>query len=669
MGVISSFDVFDTVVTRRVGCPKTVFYLTGKEAVTLDLWKGTPESFALQRIEAEIVARRHALGGEPTLNEIYSELSWTFGISSDATAEIRDIELNIERRSIIAIEPHRKLVAETRARGERIIFVSDMYLPSEFILSILKSLHIAKQTDLCFVSCEIRTSKANGAFKLLCERLGVAACDITHIGNNYQCDFTAARKAGLQAKFLEAGNLNRYEQQLVTFASQTDGFSSILAATSRRVRIGIPTNDKQEIVVRDTAASVAAPILLCYVSWLLEEAKRRGIAKLYFLSRDGQVLLEIAKILLKEHPNGISCEYLHGSRLAWQSTGIPNFSNSEEKGWAFENAANLTVREFLSKFSVKPEELSEELLIIGFSAASWDETLTHKKVRIFAKITEFPRFESLVATSAEKNRQAMLEYFRQRGVTTPGAWGVVDVGWRGTCLLSLARALKMEAVEPPVGFYFGLYEHRHLAESVSAAAYLFDPVSGHGIGENLAADDMATFIELFCTADHGTVLGYSNAVSGNVFSPILRSPTNPEAEAWGLSIFRESVCEFSRIIAEEFPKYRHVNMRPALVDLIEMLTLRPSPVEAKIWGDIQFCTDETAGKTLRFAGELGVRSVWSALRFGNPTHNSARPQWRGGSLVNSSWGVRRSIAMVLRLRKLAKFFFCRIGLRREAAKR
>ena len=51
-----------------------------------------------------------------------------------------------------------------------------------------------------------------------------------------------------------------------------------------------------EQAVYDT---VFAPALVCFISWVLEEARLRGIKRLYFLARDGYQMYLTAEALCK----------------------------------------------------------------------------------------------------------------------------------------------------------------------------------------------------------------------------------------------------------------------------------------------------------------------------------------------------------------------------------
>ena len=63
---------------------------------------------------------------------------------------------------------------------------------------------------------------------------------------------------------------------------------------------------------------VAAPLLVPYVLWLLCDARARGLKRLYFVARDGQVLLAIARRLAPRVGFDGELRYLYGSRRSWE---------------------------------------------------------------------------------------------------------------------------------------------------------------------------------------------------------------------------------------------------------------------------------------------------------------------------------------------------------------
>jgi hypothetical protein len=66
MNKLASFDVFDTVLTRVVGSPRTLFLLLGKRLAGLSIIDCTPETFTRARINAERYALKKS-GEEVTL--------------------------------------------------------------------------------------------------------------------------------------------------------------------------------------------------------------------------------------------------------------------------------------------------------------------------------------------------------------------------------------------------------------------------------------------------------------------------------------------------------------------------------------------------------------------------------------------------------------------------
>ena len=76
------------------------------------------------------------------------------------------------------------------------------------------------------------------------------------------------------------------------------------------------TQQKSSVCV--ATAYVIAPVLFAYVDWLLADAVHRKIDCLYFLSRDGYQMLEIAKIICKKRDYDMELRYLYCSRYALQ---------------------------------------------------------------------------------------------------------------------------------------------------------------------------------------------------------------------------------------------------------------------------------------------------------------------------------------------------------------
>ena len=114
-----------------------------------------------------------------------------------------------------------------------------------------------------------------------------------------------------------ASGSTRYEEIMSASSAGPGELAARFANASRVARAAVPAEAGRETAIRDVAAGVAAPALVAFVLWLLEEAERRGLRRLRFLSRDGQVLYELARRLATATGIGLDLEYVYSSRLTW----------------------------------------------------------------------------------------------------------------------------------------------------------------------------------------------------------------------------------------------------------------------------------------------------------------------------------------------------------------
>jgi predicted HAD superfamily hydrolase len=91
----------------------------------------------------------------------------------------------------------------------------------------------------------------------------------------------------------------------------------LVAGASRLARLRIEARNQSERSLRDITASVVAPQLVDFVNWTLSEAIRRGLKRIYYLSRDGQVLKLLAEKIKSARGLDIDLRYLYTGRQAW----------------------------------------------------------------------------------------------------------------------------------------------------------------------------------------------------------------------------------------------------------------------------------------------------------------------------------------------------------------
>ncbi len=199
-GSLFSFDVFDTVLGRILLSPKDVFLLM---QVRLDnirpaLPHRLMRSFWGIRVWSEFSVRNSSSKEDITLADIYRDLSKRYSLNRDQELQLTKLELDIERAVLVPMDGAVELVAEARRHG-KIVFVSDMYLPSDFISQILRKFNLLRNDEQVYVSGEKGVSKRSGRlYRLVLADFGLLAPEMTHCGDNVRYDIDIPRRLGIQ---------------------------------------------------------------------------------------------------------------------------------------------------------------------------------------------------------------------------------------------------------------------------------------------------------------------------------------------------------------------------------------------------------------------------------------------------------------------------------------
>lgn len=178
-----SFDVFDTLLFRKVKTPIGLFEYIQNEAEK----KGFSfPNFCKARIQAEKIAIKHnSESDEITLDSIYNEMEF----NSPAK---RNYFKNLEKESEISLcEPNVEMVSllnQLRSKGKVILITSDMYLSSDTISKMLKTCGICY--DYLYVSSDYGVRKSSGKlFKKILADLHIDRNELVHIGDNWKSDY------------------------------------------------------------------------------------------------------------------------------------------------------------------------------------------------------------------------------------------------------------------------------------------------------------------------------------------------------------------------------------------------------------------------------------------------------------------------------------------------
>jgi FMN phosphatase YigB (HAD superfamily) len=284
---ILSLDCFDTLLWRHGSLPVDVF-------ADLPL----PGSGMEARIWGENKARKVAplQRGEieVSIEEIYAHLM-PGASEAERQAKIA-AELDAEARHCYAFSPTVALMRKAKAKGLRIIMVSDTYLSKEQLRTLIARAagrEVADMIEHIFCSCEYGMPKGLGLFVPVLAELGVSPATILHCGDNYIADVAPTEALGMHACHLvqfdeESAQRLRLEASAACIVSP-DTRVTVPAYQPHRARIALRTDDDTSVRL---GHDVLGPIFHSFAGWLRDEAlaqeARTGKpTRMLFLLRDG----------------------------------------------------------------------------------------------------------------------------------------------------------------------------------------------------------------------------------------------------------------------------------------------------------------------------------------------------------------------------------------------
>ena len=622
-----SFDVFDTVVTRIVGEPRSVFLLVGEAAVSQDMWCGSAEQFARARIEAESRARNVIAPKEVTFTRIYRELGRSYDLSPEILERLAELELTVERGLIRVVPAIARELERARAAGHVVGFISDMYLPHDVLRTWLVELGALRGEERLWVSSEHGVTKSAGSlFELVRADTASAFESWIHKGDNGHSDVGVPEALGIRAEHYLECHLNLNEQSMQTAATETRGLASLFAGASRWTRLNRPSDT--ETALNDLAADIAAPVLYAFVLWTLLEAKKRGLKRIWFMARDGQVMLPTARVIADRLGLDLELGYLYAGRQVVRVASLTSIDEAALE-WITGGAGVISLQAVLDRVGlqlaqVHQHALSNQLPLSG--PIGW------ARIKLLKSFLQHPEVAALILVEAAARRTIVLDYFRTCGLMDDESCAVVDIGWRGNVMRSVVDLLGVVQAAKHTFLYFGLYAHPKGCEGIPKRAYLFDIDGEDRVGTGYDIPSLTTLMEIFCQADHGQVMMLERKGLG--FQPLCRAQEPSQSGlGWDIAKFQAVVLKFAQTVPIDSAPFAEADLRGASDQLLRRLATSPSATEVALLAPLGFVDDQGGSKPQPFAHSYEWSHIRAAYRTGDSRPSLSLNWWSAGAAM------------------------------------
>lgn len=315
---VLSLDIFDTLLTRPVvDDPRDIFHLV---AAKVD------DAFDLDFVALRWHAEKELGDPYATLDDIYAHIQRRHGLSPELAARLKKEEMLCERTLLQPRPDMLELCRAAQAAGKRIVGVSDMYLPSSFLLEVLHEKGFAA-VEAVYVSAEhkARKSDSGALFDIMLRKEQVDAANVLHMGDHTRSDVAVPLSKGMAAVHIPSvrqmlrARGGDMAAVLVETARQDPLWGLLLGQALDQI-FARPEHSPETLDRCPDTAAIArlalGPLVTALCLKARDIAMHEGYPCVYYASRDGWLPSRVHAVL-QEKLGGPEGVYFHAGRRAY----------------------------------------------------------------------------------------------------------------------------------------------------------------------------------------------------------------------------------------------------------------------------------------------------------------------------------------------------------------
>lgn len=488
---IVSFDIFDTLIMRKVFSPEDVFRLLGEE-VRAEL--------KLDCEIASIRAQAAQCGAYATINEIYGYIKKCTNLTDKNIADIMklekdtDIDLCIVRRDIADLYEY------CLTCGKEVYFISDMYYTIQDIKRILDKCGVTVPDDEhIWISCEKKADKVSGSLWEEYFKLVGKGNKCLHIGDNKTCDVKNPVRYGIDSYYVMSAKDMLMNSSMAELASDVNTVSdSICLGLVASKLFNSPfalCSTKGKVSFDDSESygyCVYGPLLEKFLIWLYYKSRKDEIDKLLFFARDGYFLEKDYTMVAELLDDGYEQEWCYlpiSRRLIY----IATMENEDDFNRVVAFPYVGTFADYMqSRFEIIVTDETSEYNDRQINAVGDSKNI----------LKWIQPYKDKIMEQAKKRKKNYLAYLTSDGdMKKELSYGTVDLGYYGTNQYYLQRLTGIKT--KGYCFYACLSKDNIYNNEIT-----MDGCFQYGddyTAEKSIASNKNMYIETFITAPHGMI--------------------------------------------------------------------------------------------------------------------------------------------------------------------
>lgn len=462
---VHSFDIFDTVLVRRVAIASDVIRLAGERLAQRQVEPERQaqflETFLSARELAGVMAQKASGAEDCTIDAIWAELARL--MPGHVTAADSAIEIECDAQLVTPNPAIATRIAQLRAQGCRVIFISDIYYRRETLFAWLRSFGLCDDIAEIFASSEIGLLKSTGnLFRHVLAAEGIEARQLHHIGDNVTSDWRVPARLGITAQHYPETRLTGAEAAVLVTPGAGLAASRLAAAMRiARLQDGAPR-------VGDEVTAFLGPLGVLVAFWTAAYARAAGAKRVYFVARDGYVPWRAASRMPRAMA-GLDVRYIRLSRNSLIAA-LPKLGEFGavliRMSWS-----DLPAGEIVERLGYRWDEIAPGLGAHAAAIAPNAPLADDGAIAALVAAVDQAALSPERRAQMDERRATVVGYLRQEGMLDGTPFVIFDVGW----FLNLQAALKsILDAQGTSGFVGGAYfalSLRRVAEAIAGPAW------------------------------------------------------------------------------------------------------------------------------------------------------------------------------------------------------